>query len=249
MGRALIRRQVPDPELREKVTPDYRIGCKRILISNEWYPALMRSNVDVETSGIAEVTETGICTKDGRLIEVDAILFGTGFAVNDWPMAKWARGDGGRTLKDVWGGKMASYRGTTVAGFPNMMLLVGPNTGLGHTSQVYMIEAQIAYIADAIRQMHENNWAVIEPKSDAQWEFDESVQRRMKKTVWVTGGCSSWYIDDEGRNTTLWPDFTFRFKRQMKKFDAAAYHVTTSDELRERSHQPQQASQVRAKAS
>jgi cation diffusion facilitator CzcD-associated flavoprotein CzcO len=231
VARKHIERQVPDPELRKKVTPDYTIGCKRILISNDWYPALSAPNVDVETAGIAEVREHSIVTEDGTEHEVDTILFGTGFSPTEMPIAKWLRGSGGALLSDTWADQMSSYLGSTVTGYPNFFFVVGPNTGLGHTSQVYMIESQVAYVADAIKTFDERNLATLEPKAEAERAFDEEVQSRMRETVWVAGGCKSWYVDANGRNTTLWPDFTFQFRRRMRKFDPENYHVRTREEV------------------
>jgi cation diffusion facilitator CzcD-associated flavoprotein CzcO len=240
IARRHIERQIPDPELRKKVTPDYTIGCKRILISNEWYQALAQSNVEVETDGIAEVREHSIVTKDGREHEVDTILFGTGFSPTEMPMAKWLHGSGGTLLKDVWADTMSSYLGSTVTGFPNFFFIIGPNTGLGHTSQVYMIESQVAYIADALRTIEARDIATLEPKAEAQQAFDDDVQSRMSHTVWVEGGCKSWYVDASGRNTTLWPDFTFRFRQRLRKFDPENYHLRSRQEVAAERTEPQE---------
>jgi cation diffusion facilitator CzcD-associated flavoprotein CzcO len=240
IARKHIERQVADPELRRKVTPDYTIGCKRILISNDWYPALSRPNVDVETAGIAEVREHSIVTTDGTEHEVDTILFGTGFSPTEMPIAKWLRGTGGTLLSDTWGEVMSSYMGSAVTGYPNFFFVVGPNTGLGHTSQVYMIESQIAYVADAIRTFDERGLATVEPKAEAQTAFDAEVQARMRETVWVNGGCKSWYVDANGRNTTLWPDFTFQFRRRLRNFDPENYHLRTRQEVSAGRAEPQE---------
>ncbi|MDQ1650200.1 MAG: hypothetical protein QOG60_2257 [Frankiaceae bacterium] len=244
IARKHIEKHVPDPELRKKVTPDYTIGCKRILISNDWYKALSQPNVEVETSGIAEVREHSIVTKDGVEHEVDTILFGTGFSPTEMPIAKWLRGTGGTLLSDTWSDTMASYLGSTVTGYPNFFFVVGPNTGLGHTSQVYMIESQVAYVADAIKTMDDRGLATVEPRADKQAAFDDEVQRRMAGTVWIAGGCQSWYVDAHGRNTTLWPDFTFQFRRRLRAFDPENYHLRTRREVAAGTAAPQEKSAV-----
>jgi cation diffusion facilitator CzcD-associated flavoprotein CzcO len=224
IARAHIKRQIPDPELREKLTPDYTIGCKRILISNDFYPALAKDNADVVTSPITAMTETAIVTQDGEHHEVDTIVFATGFQVTPPPIAKCLVGRDGAVLDDVWAESgMQAHRGTTVAGFPNLFFLVGPNTGLGHTSMVYVIESQIHYVLEALRAMDRGNIRTLEPRPEAQARFNDAVQKRMEGTVWDQGGCASWYLDDTGRNTTLWPWFTFRFRKALSEFDAASY--------------------------
>jgi cation diffusion facilitator CzcD-associated flavoprotein CzcO len=223
VARRHLAKQVPDPVLRARLTPSYTIGCKRILISNDYLPSLSEPNVDVVTSGIAEVRERSIVTTDGVEHPVDTIIFGTGFHVTDIPVASRISGQGGVTLKEAWRPGMQAYRGAAVAGFPNLFLLVGPNTGLGHNSQVFMIEAQIAYVVDALRHMDGRGAGTVEVRSEAQAAYNERVQAGMEGTVWTSGGCGSWYLDEHGRNTTLWPSFTWRFRRQTRRFDPAAY--------------------------
>ena len=220
---AHMKKAVKDPELQEKLTPRYRIGCKRILPSNRWYPALAEPNVDVVTSGIAAVRPEGIVTSDGTLHELDAIVYATGFHVTDIPFAHRVTGRGGRTLHDVWDGSPQAYKGTAVPGFPNLFFLLGPNTGLGHNSIVYMIESQITYLVDAVRTIRERELGAVEVTEGAFRVWNDAIQRRMPPTVWNSGGCASWYIDKNGRNTTIWPDFTWKFRRLTKEFDVAAY--------------------------
>ena len=220
---AHMKRAIKDPELRERLTPTYRIGCKRILPSNNWYPALAEPNVDVVTDGIAEVRPGGIVTSDGTLHELDVIVYATGFHVTDIPFAKRVTGKDGRTLDDVWSGSPQAYKGTAVPGFPNLFFLLGPNTGLGHNSIVYMIEAQIRYLVDALKTMDARDLRAVEVKQDAFRIWNDAIQRRMPPTVWNSGGCASWYIDANGRNTTIWPDWTWRFRRLTREFDIAAY--------------------------
>ena len=219
-----LAKQIRDRELRAKLTPSYPIGCKRILISNDYYPALAEPNVDVVTEAIEAVTPTGIRTRDGVEHAVDTIIFGTGFRVTDMPVAHHITGRDGRRLAEVWSEGMFAHRGTTVPGFPNLFLLVGPNTGLGHTSQVYMIEQQIGYVMRALELIDAEGATTLEVRQDAVDRDEAEIEARMASTVWTTGGCASWYLDARGRNTTLWPDFTFRFKSRLSSI-AASDHV------------------------
>jgi cation diffusion facilitator CzcD-associated flavoprotein CzcO len=229
LARRHLATQVKDPELRRRLTPRYRIGCKRILPSNKWYPALQRDNVTVVTEGLGEVRPDAVVAADGSVHEADVIIFATGFHVTDVAIADRIAGPDGRTLADVWGDSMQAYRGTTVAGFPNLFFLVGPNTGLGHNSIVVMIEAQVHYVLGALRAMRERGAARIEVRPEAQEAFNADLQRRLAGSVWNTGGCASWYLDAGGRNTTIWPDFTWRFRRELDRFDAEAYELTPAD--------------------
>jgi cation diffusion facilitator CzcD-associated flavoprotein CzcO len=231
IARKHIADQVPDPELRAKLTPSYVIGCKRILIANDYYPALTKPNVEVVAAGLASAGERTVVGSDGSEHEVDAIIFGTGFHVTDMPMASWLRGRDGRSLAEVWHATgMRAHRGTTVPGFPNLFVLVGPNTGLGHTSQVFMIEQQIGYVARALAETRQRGARTIEVRETVVAAEDAEIQRQMARTVWMTGGCASWYLDEHGRNSTLWPDFTFRFRRLLRRFDPAAYVFTERPE-------------------
>ena len=223
-ARKLLERQVPDPVLRAKLTPSYRLGCKRVLLSNDYYPALSQPNVDVVTTGVTEVRERSVVDGNGDEHEVDTIIFGTGFQVADPPVAHRLTGKDGRTLAEVWSDTgMTAFHGTTVAGFPNLFFLVGPNTGLGHNSIVYMIESQIAYLVDALEQMAARGLAVVEARQDLQDAWNARLQEDLQGTVWNAGGCSSWYLDAGGRNTTLWPTFTLPFRRRLSRFDVAQY--------------------------
>jgi cation diffusion facilitator CzcD-associated flavoprotein CzcO len=223
---ANIARGIPDPELRDTVTPRYEIGCKRILISNTYYPALAQEHVDVVTDPIVRITPDAVVTADGTERPVDVIIVATGFHTTEQPIAEHVVGRGGRSLAQVWAdGGMASYKGTTTHGFPNLFQLVGANTGLGHSSMVFMIESQIAYVLDAIATMQVHRYAAVEPRRDLQDAWNRDLQRRMARTVWSTGGCASWYLDDHGRNTTLWPRPTYTFRSLLSRFDVDAYDV------------------------
>jgi cation diffusion facilitator CzcD-associated flavoprotein CzcO len=221
-----IAKGITDPELRAKVTPTFEIGCKRILISNAWYPALDADNVELVTDGIAKVTGDAIVTADGVERPIDVLIVATGFYTTELPITEHLVGRSGRTLAETWRETgMAAYKGTTVADFPNLFFIVGPNTGLGHSSMVYMIESQVTYIREAIRAMRRNDYAVVEVRPEVQRDFNADLQRRMQRTVWTTGGCASWYLDAHGNNTTLWPRSTFAFRGLTSEFDVAAYRV------------------------
>jgi cation diffusion facilitator CzcD-associated flavoprotein CzcO len=216
LARLYLRRSVPDPVLREKLTPNFRIGCKRILISSDYLPALTQSNVDVVTDGIREVRERTIVTRDGVEHSVDAIIFGTGFHVTDIPFAHHVRGRAGATLHERWQGSPEAHRGTTVAGFPNLFLLLGPNTGLGHTSVIHMLESQLQIVIAGLRHLRDKKLQVFDAKPEAQARFTERLQNKMRGTVWTSGGCASWYLDEHGRNSTLWPTYTFSYRREAR---------------------------------
>ncbi|RJO80022.1 NAD(P)/FAD-dependent oxidoreductase [Nocardia panacis] len=228
IAKAKLRAEIRDPELRAKVTPDFRIGCKRMLISNNYYPALSRPNVDVVTDGIREVRANSIVTADGTEREIDALIVATGFHVTDSPTYNTITGADGRTLAEVFDEiGQQGYKGSAINNFPNMFFLLGPNVGLGHTSMVYMIESQINYIADALDTVDRMGLRTVEVRREVQDAYNRGLQAKMAPSVWMTGGCSSWYLDKHGNNTTLWPDFTFEFRRLTKKFDVAAYRTTT----------------------
>jgi cation diffusion facilitator CzcD-associated flavoprotein CzcO len=222
-----IGRAIKDPDLRAKVTPDWQIGCKRILISNDWYPMLAREHVELVTDGIAEVRENAIVTADGAVREVDAIVLATGFHVTDSPTYERIVGKDGRSLADVWEEQgQQAYKGAAVAGFPNLLFVIGPNCGLGHSSMVYMIESHLNYLASALDTMDRRGIATFEVRPETQRRYNERLQRHMRRTIWQTGGCASWYLDKHGNNTTLWPSFTFVFRQLTRRFDVGAYETT-----------------------
>jgi cation diffusion facilitator CzcD-associated flavoprotein CzcO len=223
LARRHLRRQVGDPELRRKLTPDYTIGCKRILLSNDWYPALSQPNVDVVSEGVREVRESSVVTASGEEIELDTLIMGTGFQVTDFPAADNLHGREGRSLNEIWQGSPQAYLGTSIAGFPNLFMLLGPNTGLGHTSVVFMIEAQIAHVVRCLRTMEEGDVQAVEVRPEVQGAFNDELQQQLQGTVWNAGGCQSWYMDRNGRNTTIWPRFTWQFLRRARDFDPAEY--------------------------
>ncbi len=222
-ARAHIARQVADPDLRAKLIPDYRLGCKRVLGSNTWYPALTQPNVDVVTAGIREVTPTGVIDADGTHHEVDTLIFGTGFHVTDMPFADRVRGREGHALADHWQGSPQAHLGMTVPGFPNLFMLLGPNTGLGHNSVLLMIEAQIAYLRQALRYRREHGLSTLEPTVDAHIDYVDAVDRGTDGSVWTAGGCLSWYVDATGRNSTLWPGSVREYQRRLARFEIGDY--------------------------
>ncbi len=230
-----IAKAIEDAQLRARVTPNWQIGCKRILISNTWYPTLARDNVDLVTDGIAEVRPNAIVSSDGTVREVDAIVVATGFHVTDSPTYERIVGKDGRSLGDLWRERgQQAYTGAAVAGFPNLLFVVGPNTGLGHSSMVYMIESHLNYLSSALTERDRRGLATFEVREEVQREYNENLQAHMKKTIWTTGGCASWYLDAHGRNTTLWPGFTFVFRHLTRRFDVAAYDTTTHTEPKSR---------------
>jgi len=238
IGLRHMESQVPDPELRAKVTPDYAPGCKRILQANDYLPALGRENVEVICEGIAEVRERSVVGADGTEREVDTIIFGTGFRVTDLPIAERIRDAGGTSLAERWDGSPQAHRGTTVAGYPNLFILLGPNTGLGHNSVVVMAEAQAGYVMEALRRAHRAGAVAVEVTPEAQERWNAEIQRRMEGTVWTEGGCSSWYFDRRGLNTTLWPDFSYRFVRALRSFDPAEHRLIPPAETPDRPQAP-----------
>jgi cation diffusion facilitator CzcD-associated flavoprotein CzcO len=223
LAKAHLRRQIDDARLREKLTPDYTIGCKRILVSDDYYPALAQPNVEVVTSGVSEVRARSVVSADGIERPVDTIIFGTGFHVTDSPIASRIRGRDGRTLAQTWTPSMQAYLGTSVAGFPNMFFMLGPNTGLGHNSMIYMIESQLNYIADCLRFMAARGVDIVDVREDVQAAYNEWLEEKLRGTVWTASNCQSWYLDATGRNTTLWPSWTFAYRRRTRRFPARNY--------------------------
>ncbi len=224
IARLHLRRQVPDAGLRRRLTPGYRFGCKRVLISDDYYPALGQPNATL-AGGAASVRPHSVVDAEGVEHAADVLVFATGFHVHDLPFARRVRGRAGRTLADVWGPSPTAHVGTTVAGFPNLFLIQGPNTSLGHTSVVLTIEAQVAHVVAALRAMCAGGIAAVEPRARAQAAFAAEVDRLGRGTVWTTGGCASWYLDATGRNAALWPGSVGAFRRRVAPFDAAEYHL------------------------
>ena len=231
-----LETQVPDPELRARLTPSFKPGCKRLTPSNEYLPAIASAKTTLVTSGIERMVPEGIVTKDGVTHELDVIILATGFRVTDNTFPELVIGRDGRTLRQTWDdGGMGAYNGTTFAGFPNFFMLAGPNTGIGHTSLVYMIEAQFPYVLEALRLMKDRGIASVDVRPDVQVAYNEMLQRKLSPTVWNTGGCKSWYLDKNGHNSTIWPDCTFKFAKRLERFDLESYYQELTPTASERS--------------
>ena len=227
-ARSYLARVFADrPDLLAAVTPDFTIGCKRIMLSSDYYPALKRDDVTVVTEKIVRVTAGAVVTADGVEHEVDTIILGTGFRVGDGMHQVDAVGRDGLKLADAWRDGAQAHLGTTVAGFPNFFLLAGPNTGLGHSSMIYMIESQVNYLVDAMATLDETGATAIDTRRDRQDAFNAGIQRRLDGSVWNAGGCSSWYLDEDGRNRTLWPGYTWSFRRRTRRVDLADHELVS----------------------
>ncbi len=226
VSRSHMRKGISDPDLLAKVTPNYTVGCKRIVPSNRWYPALAKPNVELITGGLAKVRGNTVISSSGLEREVDVVILGTGYHVTDIPFASHVRGrDAG--LQDTWEGSPRAYLGTSIPGFPNFFMLLGPNTGLGHSSMVYMIESQVGHVMRAIDAMQAARSSTIEVRPDVHEDYNREIDARLRGTVWEIGGCSSFYMDRTGRNATLWPDWTWRFRRLSRESPADAYRLTS----------------------
>jgi hypothetical protein len=208
--------------------PDYPLGCKRILISNEWYPAVTRPNVEVISAGLSEIQGNQVVGADGTEREVDAIIFGTGFATNDFLAPMQITGLEGMNLRETWRDGAEAYLGITVSGFPNLFILYGPNTNLGHNSIIYMIESQTDYALAAVRHVGVFGGAWVNVRRDVQEQYNEELQQRLGDTVWEAG-CDSWYRTASGKNTNNWPGYTFEYRRRTRFFDAGNYDIYPPD--------------------
>lgn len=219
-----IKQGIKDPELRGKVTPNYVIGCKRILQSNEWYPALAQPNVEVVAAALSEVKDNRLFTSDGRCVEADVIILGTGFEVAEPPIAQRVFNRHGLSMSQVWQGSPEGYMGTMVADCPNGFLMFGPNIAVS-SSAFIIIEAQLAYIIDALKQAIQQNIQTIEVDPVRMARFNQRVQAALKTTVWNKGGCQSYFIDRNGRNSTVWPWTTFKMRQQLSHFNLNEYLI------------------------
>jgi cation diffusion facilitator CzcD-associated flavoprotein CzcO len=221
-----LDRQVPDPELRAKLTPAYTIGCKRITMSNTYYEALTQPNAKVVTDAITEIRPHSIVTADGTEHEVDTIILGTGFKIFDNPGMSMIRGREGKTLTEQWEGSPRAYLGTAVPGFPNLFFIVGPNSAGGFNSIIFTSEAHINYAARALREMDRQGVDTVEVRPEVYEAFNRDTERRLAASVWNEGGCASWYIDENGRNDVWWPTFMARLWQRTRRFDAGSYRAT-----------------------
>jgi cation diffusion facilitator CzcD-associated flavoprotein CzcO len=221
IARRHLRKQVPDPRLRAALTPDYPIGCKRVLFADDYYPALTEPHVRVSTSDIAELTPSGVRTVDGELHEADVLVYGTGFRTTEFLSTIQVRGVTG-DLSEAWAGGASAYLGITVPGFPNMFLMYGPNTNLGAGSIVYMLERQARYVRQAVALLA-SGVSTLDVRPDVARRYDDEVQRRLAGTAW--SGCQSWYRDESGRVINNWPGLVSEYHRRTRTLAAADYVV------------------------
>lgn len=229
--RRWLAQQVRDPELRAAVTPDFRLGCKRVVISSDWYPTLQRDDVTLEPTAIDHFVPGGVVLADGRRVDLDVVVYGTGFRVNR-PLGTMAvTGRDGRDLAEFWGSRPTAHLGVSVPGFPNMFTLLGPNTGLGHNSVVIMVQAQIEYVLQALRMLRgEPDLAALEVTQQAHDAFVAEIDRRHQGQTWASG-CHSWYLNEQGDNFAVWPGSTVEYRRRLRRFDRANYHEVRAGHL------------------
>jgi cation diffusion facilitator CzcD-associated flavoprotein CzcO len=224
LGRRQIRSQIDDPELRRKVTPTDAIGCKRIMLTDDWYPTLTKPNVELVTDRIEAITPNAVQTADGVERPADVLILGTGFKTHGFVAPMEVAGRGGRTLDEAWAGVPKAYLGITVPGFPNMFLLYGPNTNGGAGSVIYTVEAATRHVIAALRELERANARTIELRPQAAEDFDRDLREALAGTVWHTG-CTSWYVDENGANPNQWPWVWSTYRRRTAKLDPAAYEL------------------------
>ena len=226
IARRHLERSVSDPKLRAALTPSYQIGCKRILLSDDFYPTFKRRNVALVTDRISEVREHSVVTQDCVERPVDVLIYGTGFHVTEQFIGMKLFGRDGLEIHDAWRNGLSAYLGVTVSGFPNFFMLLGPNTGLGHNSVVLMIEAQVRYVIDCLGLMRKQNISAMEVRAESQKHFAANLRDHMARTVWQSGGCRSWYQDVRtGENTTLWPGSVMQYFRAIRSVSLSEYHL------------------------
>lgn len=230
LGSAQLRIQVRDRRLRKVLTPDYTLGCKRLLMSNTYYPALCQPNVDVHPAAVTSIRGNTVIGADGTESEVDAIIFGTGFHILDMPIATKVFDGDGRSLDEHWKGSPQAYLGSAVSGFPNAFILLGPSLGTGHTSAFMILEAQLDYVTQAIRHARTHNWQTIDVRPAVQAAFNAQVQDALGTTVYNAGGCESYFFDVNGRNSFNWPWSSGAMRRRLHDFDPNAYNNTITAE-------------------
>ena len=224
-----LKKGIKDPELRKKLTPNFQFGCKRMIISSDFYPTLEKENVTLETSGIAKFVKDGIIAKDGIKYDLDAVILATGFDLGLTSAPFEVTGALGRSLDENWAGGAVAYKGVTVSGFPNWFSIMGPNTGPGHTSVIIYTEAQINYIVQAVEHIKTNDLKCVDVKQAIQNDYNEGLQNRMQYTVWTSGSCSSWYLNEDGSNRALYPGFAHEYAARIKTFDPIEYKITLNE--------------------
>lgn len=226
-ARKLIREQIADPQLQAKVTPDFTIGCKRVIISNTLYPAYCREHVELHdrNDGVASLNANGLTTQSGRKIELDVIVYSTGYDATDGMISYPVIGEQGRSLADFWQDYPRAYLGTCVPHFPNLFIVTGPNTGIGHTSAIVVIEAQMQYIMRALAELQRHGKKALRVKPEAEQRYTDHIHHEMRKTVWHWGGCTSWYKSKSGKVVAMFPGFSLTFKRWTKNFRHADHDL------------------------
>lgn len=227
VGRAHLARTVRDRSLRRRLTPDYTLGCKRLLFSNTYYRALTRPGVRVHATGVARVDGARVVGADGSSAEVDAIILGTGFHITDMPVAGLLRDEDGQSLDQHWRGSPRSYLGTVTHGFPNLFTLLGPNLGTGHSSAFTILESQLELVVGAVTRALDEGWSAIDVRPEVQERYNHLVQEALAGTVYNAGGCSSYYLDANGRNSFSWPWSTGRLQEMVGAFDPDDFAVQT----------------------
>ncbi|MFH0176133.1 flavin-containing monooxygenase [Streptomyces cacaoi] len=237
-ARAHLRLAVPDERLRRQLTPDYRLGCKRLLTSSTFYPALSQPHVRLHPTAVSAVRGNEVVGADGTTVPTDVLIEATGFRVGELPLATTLYGTNGRTLDEAWGGAPQAYLGTTVSGFPNLFLLLGPNLLGGSTSAITVLEAQLTYLVAALAHLDQGGHRALNVRPDAQAAHNTAVQEALATTVYNSGGCTSYYFTSTGHNAFAWPWSTGRLVRRLSRFDADAY---TSDTPERRLPLPAQA--------
>ncbi|TGN41713.1 flavin-containing monooxygenase [Marinobacter confluentis] len=227
-AKRFARNQVRNPQKRRDLIPDYQIGCKRILISNDWYRAIDQQHVNLVTTGIERVVSNGVVTTDGALHKADTLILGTGFAASEFLSPMTITGLGGQTLNQAWADGAEAFKGITVSGFPNFFMLYGPNTNLAHNSIVFMLESQVRYVMSCVRALSKNPGAAMDVKPDRLRAFSINIQQRLTNSVWESG-CHSWYLDKNGKNTINWPGFTFTYRRETQEHNPLDFRYLPSN--------------------
>ena len=223
-AKRLAKRKIKDPKKRQQIIPDYPVGCKRVLISNDWYDAINNDHLDLISEGIDHVEADAIVTKNGERHTCDTIIYGTGFAATDFLAPMKITGLKGIDLNDAWKEGAEAYKGVSVSGFPNMFILYGPNTNLAHSSIVFMLESQIRYVMQCVRMLRDPGLQYMNVKADRQADYGNQMQAKLKGSVW-NSGCTSWYINESGKNTNNWPGFTFSYRLMTAKLDLHDYEL------------------------
>ena len=228
MCRATLRFQVRDRKLRDRVRPSDEIGCKRVLLSKDWYPAIQLPHVDLITEAVVEVTPSGVITRDGTRRDADVIIFGTGYSSHDFVAPTEFHGRDGRTLSEAWREGAETYLGLAAEGFPNLFFVYGPNTNLGAGSIIFMLESEIQFVVDAVKTLARSGARSLEVKAQAQEAVQRELQERLAESVWNTG-CSNWYVDEHGRNYNNWPGLTLEYRRRTRRFQPQDFVLTAAD--------------------